>query len=281
MKRISENIKNIDGTFLHSDNERLNRSKGYFQSLYNRPRPESNPVDPAHLQDVAISINDKEPTIDEIKFAIKQLKLGKTAGPDEVIAETIEAGGKPILGRLRSLLQMIWHSDNIPNTWKKRLIVPLFKKGDNGECKNYRGISLLSAVGKVFTKVIQQRLQQKREQVAREEQAGFRPERGCCDQIFVPRQLLEERIRCGKSLVVVFIDFISAFDSVHQTALWKSLVVEEVPGKIIHLLQQVYEGTTSCVRVNRRTSEDFPVHTGIRQSYVSLPIFSIPSWMQS
>ena len=112
-------------------------------------------MDLSRLQDVAVSINDKEPTIDEIILAIKQLKTGKTDGPDEVIAEAIKAGGKPILSRFRSLLRMIWHSDNIPNTWKKGLIVSLFKKGDNRECKNYLDISLLSAVGKVFMKVIQ------------------------------------------------------------------------------------------------------------------------------
>ena len=154
VKRAIENIKNTDGTFLRSDNERLNRWKEYFQSLYNRPRPESNPVDPPHLQDVAVSINDKEPTIDEIKFAIRQLKTGKTAGLDEVIAEAIKTDGKPILSQLRSLLPMTWHSDNIPNAWKKGLIVPLFKKGDNTECKNYRGVSLLSSVDKIFMKVI-------------------------------------------------------------------------------------------------------------------------------
>ena len=131
-------------------------------------------MDPPHLQGVAVSINDKEPTIDEIKFAIKQLKTEKTAPPDEVIAEAIKASGKPILSRLRSLLRMTWNSDNIPNAWKKGLIIPFFKKGDNRECKNYRGISLLSAVGKVFMKVIQERLQRKREQMAREKQAGFR-----------------------------------------------------------------------------------------------------------
>ena len=101
VKRISENIKNIDGTLLRSDNERLNCWKECFQSLYNRPSPESNPMDPPHLQDLAVSINDKEPIIDEIKFAIKQLNTRKTAGPDEVIAEAIKASGKPILSRLR------------------------------------------------------------------------------------------------------------------------------------------------------------------------------------
>ncbi|CAF1630735.1 unnamed protein product, partial [Adineta ricciae] len=101
-------------------------------------------------------------------------------------------------------------------------------KGDNQECKNYRGIGLVSVVDKVFMTVIQQRLQTRHEQLAREEHAGFRPWRGCCDQVFTLRQLLEERIRCGKRLVAVFIDFAAAFDSVHQPALWRSLVAEVV-----------------------------------------------------
>ena len=99
-------------------------------------------------------INDEDPTIDETKYAIKHSKIGKAAGPDEIIVEAIKAGGKPILRRLRPLLRMVWHSNIILNTWKKGLIVPLFKKGDNREWKNYHGISLLSAVGKVFMKVI-------------------------------------------------------------------------------------------------------------------------------
>ena len=214
IKRTSDNIRNIDGTFVRSDNERLNRWKEYFQNLYNHPTPEGNPADPPYLQGAAQSINDEEPSIAEIASAIKQLKSGKAAGPDEVVAEALKAGDKPLLNRLHSLLRMIWESDKIPNTWKKATIVPLLKKGDNQQCKNYRGISLLSIVGKVFMKVIQQRLQKRREQLAREEQAGFRPGRGCCDQIFALRQLLEERIRCGKRLIAVFIDFAAAFDSV-------------------------------------------------------------------
>ncbi len=78
------------------------------------------------------------------------------------------------------------------------MIIPIFKKGNSQECKNYRGISLLSVVGKVVMKIIQNRLQEHREQTSREEQAGFRPHRSCCDQIFSLRQLTEERIRCAK-----------------------------------------------------------------------------------
>lgn len=62
-------------------------------------------------------------------------------------------------------------------------------------------------------KIIQSRLQKHREKM--EEQAGFRPGRGCCDKIFALRQLMEERTRCGQRTVIIFIDFKSSFDCVH------------------------------------------------------------------
>ena len=56
----------------------------------------------------------------------------------------IKAGGDTLLQRLHSLLKLIWHTERIPSAWKKAIIVPILKKGDSQECKNYRDISLLS-----------------------------------------------------------------------------------------------------------------------------------------
>ena len=160
-------------------------------------------------------MTDNGPALEEVKAATLALKNGKAPGVDQVAAEAIKAGGDVILHRLHSLLRTIWRTEQVPRTWQKAVIVPIHKKGDNQNCKNYRGISLLSITGKVFMKIIQSRLQRHYEQTGREEQAGFRPGRGCCDQIFATHQLIEERIRCGQRTVVVFIDFKSAFDCVH------------------------------------------------------------------
>ncbi|EYC03920.1 hypothetical protein Y032_0091g2500 [Ancylostoma ceylanicum] len=104
-------------------------------------------------------------------------------------------------------------------------------------------------------KIIQTRLQEHREQTSREEQAGFRPGRGCCDQIFVARQLMEERIRCGKRTVIVFIDFKSAFDC------------------IVRRLKATYNGSSSSVWTKNELSEEFPIKTEIRQGDVISPQF--------
>uniref|UniRef100_A0A914V3Q0 Reverse transcriptase domain-containing protein n=1 Tax=Plectus sambesii TaxID=2011161 RepID=A0A914V3Q0_9BILA len=200
------------------------------------------------------------------------MKTGKAAGSDEVTAEALKYGGNILAQRVHSLICLMWRSNQIPHTWKVATIVPIFKKGDPKDCNNYRGISLLSIIGKVFMLVLQLRLQKLREQTAREEQAGFRPGRGCSDQVFTLRQLLEEHIRCGKRLIVVFINFKAAFDSVHWPALWTALQIEGVPAKIVRLLQNLYESSNSQVHIQGELSNTFPVCTGVQLGCVLSPL---------
>ncbi|CAM4496109.1 unnamed protein product [Leuciscus chuanchicus] len=104
-----------------------------------------------------------------------------------------------------------------------------------------------------------------REQTGREEQSGFRPQRGCCDQIFSLRQVMEERIRCGKRTVIVFIDFRSAFDCT-------TLETEHIPSKVIKLLQENYNGSSSQIRIRNELSAELTIRTGVRQGDVASPL---------
>ena len=65
------------------------------------------------------------------------------------------------------------------------VIVPLYKgKGDRSECSNYRGISLLSMVGKIYAGILVDSFRKVTEGLIDDEQGGFRAGRGCVDQIF-------------------------------------------------------------------------------------------------
>ncbi|RXM98263.1 RNA-directed DNA polymerase from mobile element jockey [Acipenser ruthenus] len=83
---------------------------------------------------------------------------------------------------------------------------------------------------------------------------------------------MEERIRCGKRTIIVFIDIKSAFDCVHWPALWRALETKHVPDKIIRLLKMSYDGPTSCVRIRNELSEELPIQTGVRQGDVASPL---------
>ena len=75
--------------------------------------------------------------------------------------------------------------------WKNTVIDPIHKKGSRMECQNYRGISEMSIVGKVFARVLNERVKVWTVDKVMDEQGGFRAGRGCVDQVFVMRQVVE------------------------------------------------------------------------------------------
>ena len=68
--------------------------------------------------------------------------------------------------------------------------IPIPKKGDLRKCNNWRGVSLLDVVVKVFARILQDRLQVVVEKIFSESQCGFWKGRGCVDMIFAARQLV-------------------------------------------------------------------------------------------
>ncbi|RXN27751.1 acyl- :glycerol-3-phosphate acyltransferase [Labeo rohita] len=149
----------------------MQRWKEFFDGLYNHDPPQGPPAAPPVIDLPPAPMSDAEPTLKEVKLAVYALKNGKSPGLDQVAAEGIKAGGDTLLPRLHNLIKSIWRLDKVPTRWKKAIIIPIHKKGDSRECNNYRGISLLSVVGKVFMKILQSRLLKHREQTSREEQA--------------------------------------------------------------------------------------------------------------
>ena len=106
----------------------------------------------------------------------------------------------------------------------------------------------------------------------REEQAGFRPGRSCIDQIFALRNILEQSNEWQSPLIINFIDFQKAFDSVDRKALWRIIELYGIPIKIIDLIKNLYQNSTCTALVNGERTYPFPVNTGVRQGCILSPI---------
>lgn len=202
---------------------------------------------------------------EEVATAIKNLKKGKSPGEDNITAEMIQAGEEGSVKMMHTLCNQIYHEAQSPADWGKAIIVPIHKKGDKKECNNYRGISLLSVPGKVYTRILQQRMKRYVEDIVAEEQAGFRVGRGTVDQLFVIRQLSEKFSEKNRTLYNNFIDFKQAFDSVWQLGLWKVLRNYGIPEQLVILLEDMYSKSASAVRVDGELTEWFKVTVGVRQ----------------
>ena len=200
------------------------------------------------------------------------MKNGKAAGVDNIPAEALKEGGDVIVESLHQLLNLVWTEEEIPNDWKKGLLVKLPKSGDLSKCDKWRGITLLSIPSKVLTRVLLDRMKDAIDQELRDEQAGFRKERSCTDQIATLRVIVEQSIEWQTSLYVCFVDFEKAFDSVDQQTIWNILSYYGVPDKFINIIRLLYEEYTCQVVHNGKLSDEFAVTTGVRQGCLLSPL---------
>ena len=142
-------------------------------------------------------------------------------------------------------------------------IVPLFKNIDRKDCRNYRGISLLAAVGKILSRVLLNRLNKHISQnVLPETQCGFRSGRSTMDMVFCLRQVQEKCIEQNILLYVVFIDFSKIFDTVSQQGLWQVLKKYGCTEKFVNLTEALHLGMQANVTVSGSVSKNFSASSG-------------------
>lgn len=272
-------VKGKNGRVLVSETEIKERWKEYFVELYNVGTQEGANVNMFGFAGVKrVMYRGQEPiSWCEVEKAVKKLKNGKSAGVDEITGEMLKMGGVCVMEWLWKLCCKVFEKGVVPEDWKKAVIVPLYKgKGAKGDCKNYRGISLLSIVGKVYGMILVDRMRRITDGMIGDEQGGFRAGRGCVDQVFAVRQLTEKARERGQKVYAGFMDLEKAYDRVDREALWKVLRMYDVSGKLLNGVKSFYEGSSACVRVRGSLSEWFGIDSGVRQGCVMSPwLFNI------
>ena len=224
-----------------------------------------------------LDINCRLPTLAEVERNVKKLKNNKAPGEDLITAEMLKCSEHESgIKQLHRLLCDVWIQEICPRDWEKGIRVKIPKKGDLMICDNWRGITLMSVIAKIFGMIILERISEEGERILREEQAGFRRGRSCCDQIFVLNNIIQQCVEWRKPIILNFIDFEKAFDSVHRPSMWAILREYGFPEKIINVIKCLYAGSECCVPVDGAISDWFEVKTGVRQGDVLSPfLFSI------
>ena len=123
-------------------------------------------------------------------------------------------------------------------------LVKLPKKEDLHDCKNFRGISLLSVPSKILNRVILERLREAVDTRLRDNQAGFRKGRPYADQITTLRIIIEQSLEWKSPLYINLMGFEKAFDSVDHQVLWRLMKLYGIPDKFINLLKFQDESMT-------------------------------------
>jgi hypothetical protein len=160
----------------------------------------------------------------EVKEKCRKIQNAKQPGDDQMIGEIFKYGGERVVFCLWIICREVWEREEMPKDWSRGVVVPLFKqKGDKRNPLNYRGITLLSIAGKIFCSILNSRLTEWVEESGGvvDEQGGFRPGRGCPDQLFALTEIIKSRQ--GKKTFTCFIDIKKAYDRVFREGQWKCL----------------------------------------------------------
>ncbi|KAK3540202.1 hypothetical protein QTP70_028393 [Hemibagrus guttatus] len=270
-KQLSANtVYGGGGELLVLTGDIVGRWKEYFEDLLNSTDTPS--VEEPEAEDSEV---DSFITQAEVTEVVQQLLSGKAPGVDEIHPEYLKSLDVVGLSWLTRLCNIAWRSGTVPLDWVTGVVVPLFKKGDRRVCSNYRGITLLSLPGKVYSRVLERRVRPLVEPQIQEEQCGFRPSRGRLDQLYTLHRVLEGLWEFAQPVHMCFVDLEKAFDHVPCGILWEVLWKYGVHGPLLRAVRSLYNRSRSLVRIASCKSDLFPVHVGLRQGCPLSPVLFI------
>ena len=203
----------------------------------------------------------------EIENALNKAKNNKACGLDNISNEFLKYGRHALLDPLQKLFNLIHQSMAFPSNWSQGYITPCHKKGSTADKDNYRGLSITSCVGKLYTYIVNNRLVKYLTQHKKIDtnQIGFLPKHRTSDHIYVLDSIVKNYKSRRKPVFACFVDLRKAFDSVWQAGLLYKLQKHAVGSKFISIIQSMYSKCKSCVKINGTFSPFFDIKLGTRQ----------------
>ena len=150
---------------------------------------------------------DTDITAKEITDAVRNLKNNKASGIDGITNEYIKASIHLLLPVYVKIFNIIYDKSTVPSSWTTGIIKPIYKqKGNKQEPDNYRPITILSCLGKLFTAVLNARLKvyTEAENFTGEDQIGFRENYSTIDGIFSLYSLIDLMKKKKKKIILCF-----------------------------------------------------------------------------
>ena len=241
-KHLEQNIWGLDGMAKRADELRQNQIVEN-DGLYN--------VDEIQMQ--------------ELNEALKKFKRRKSPGPDEIAMELYKELNSDNRRKLLLLINDWWTNENMTAEVCKARVVMIFKKGDSSKLENYRPISLLNGIYKIFTAILVKRIEQNMDKQLHKTQFGFRKNKSTNNALFLVRRLIDIGERSQTKVYMILLDWEKAFDKLSHDSLFLSMKRMGVDEKLINLVKMLYKDPTFFVEIEGDASTVKRQHTGIRQ----------------
>ncbi|CAH2094383.1 unnamed protein product [Euphydryas editha] len=239
----------------------INLATNFYKNLYRKQNNTEIKSQATHMNTTGYirQIEDSE-----VYEHIKNLKAEKSPGPDGLCNEALKIGAPILTRHFTQLFNMILNEEKVPKQWCTSDIILLFKKGSSLNIGNYRPISLLASIYKLFSSIILKRISDDIDKQQPKEQAGFRSGFSTMDHIQTLEQVIEKYREYNRPLYVAFIDYSKAFDTISHSSIWNALQQSNINCKYINILKYIYTKSTSRVKLESR-GDEINIERGVRQ----------------
>lgn len=220
-------------------------------------------------------ILDRVISYEEVVKCLLQCKNGKAPGVDGICNEFFKNLPQNWILYVTNLFNCILEKETVPKSWGEMTTTMLYKKGDKTDPGNYRPITLVNCVAKLFTQIIYSRMIDwlVGRDLIPESQSGFRKGRSCLDNLFTLLSVMQIHLHKPKTvLYALFIYFKGAFPSISHSLLWKKLYNFGFSNKLIKILISFYSQAYTCIKNNQGSTEFIKITRGVLQGEILSPL---------
>ena len=261
-----------DGTAAVSSKEKAQLLANLFSAKMKVEAPRQPP--PRLEQQCEETVHKVEVTQAQVEHILRGLDTKKATGPDDVSPHLLKQCARELSVPLTTVFTACPQENIWPSAWKEARVVPVHKRSSRSDPKNYRPISLLSVVGKVFERIVAEVICRHLSEnyLLSDQQFGFRPGRSTSDLLMLLTRNWQDALDDGQDTVVVALDIAGAFDRVWHGGLLEKLRAKGIQGDLLLLLGNYLQGRTLQVVVNGQASESLPVEASVPQGSVLGPV---------
>ena len=245
----------------------------YFQSVFSPGTPQNNVN---YLQPLQIDcISTVKVTEEKIKLILESLCVSKSAGPDGISPQVLKNLSPSLTSSIFLLIKTCCNKRLFPAVWKCADVTAIHKSGSKNNVENYRPISLLCVISKVFEKLIYDAIDLRIRKKFQPEQFGLPPKRSAISQMISFLSQVYDNFSVEENEIhsVLYLDFSKAFDRVNHSMLLLRLSSFGIGGGLLELIQSYLTDRYQRVKINNVVSQKLKVTSGVPQGSRLGPLF--------
>ena len=213
-------------------------------------------------------------TPDEVYKQLSKMPSGKATGLDDLSPRLLKAAASVIAGPVSGIMNMSNRSGVVPAKWKQSRVTPIFKDGNRFETSNYRPISVIPAIMKIFERLIHNQLYEYLQvnNIMSQNQSGFRPGHSTQTCLLDVTDYLLKNTDKGMFTGAIFLDLKKAFDTVHHEMLINKLSKSGINGPELDWFKSYLSERYQVCKINEEQSDMLPILFGVPQGSILGPL---------